>query len=231
MKWNYANSVIYNPILALVKASFILTLIKFRSQNNWIKRCLWATFAVNACFAVAAPLACILQCNSIWKYWDSNVPERCVDAGSYTVSTSSIVLASDVLVLVMPSWILHDLNMPLSRKLTVIAFLSFGILFTVVGAVCTSVLVKVFVFKQATADPTYSINYVLSNIYSGLAIIGTCGPTIKHILGCCIPSLENMDKFSNRVYVNPTATHKEMPNRGAIPTAYAHKIDSRRSTR
>jgi hypothetical protein len=181
-----------------------MTLIKLRSQNKWINRCLWATLALNGCFAIAAPLACILQCNPIAKYWDASIQGRCVDAGAYTVSTSSIVLTTDVLILLMPSWILHDLKMPLGRKLMVIAFLSFGVLVTVVGAVRTSVLVKVFVQKRITADPTYEINYTLSNIESGLAIIGTCGPTIKYLLSCCIPSLKVADESSNRGYMYPT---------------------------
>ncbi|KAG9190943.1 hypothetical protein G6011_09031 [Alternaria panax] len=204
MKWNYANSIIYNPILALVKVSFLMTLIKLRSQNRWINRCLWGTLIINGCFAVAAPLACILQCNPIPKYWDPSVQGKCVDAGAYTVSTSSIVLTTDVLILLMPSWILHDLKMPLGRKLMVIAFLSFGILVTVVGAVRTSVLVKVFVLKEATEDGSYQVGYALSNIESGLAIIGACGPTIKYILSCCIPSLKNADESSNRGYMYPT---------------------------
>jgi nitric oxide reductase large subunit len=103
MKWNYANSITYNPILALVKASFLLTLIKLRPQNKWMNGSLWVTLVFNACFAVGAPIACILQCNPISKYWDHNVQGKCVDAGAYTVSTSSIVLTTDVLVLLMPS--------------------------------------------------------------------------------------------------------------------------------
>jgi hypothetical protein len=87
----------------------------------------------------------------------------------------------------------------------VIAFLSFGVLVTIVGAVRTSVLVKVFVRKQFKADPTYEVGYTLSNIESGLAIIGTCGPTIKYLLSCCIPSLKNADESSNRGYMYPTA--------------------------
>ncbi|RYN74140.1 hypothetical protein AA0117_g7221 [Alternaria alternata] len=205
MKWNYANSIIYNPILALVKASFLMTLIKLRSQNKWINVCLWGTLIINGCFAVAAPLACILQCNPISKYWNPGIQGRCVDAGAYTVSTSLIVLTTDVLILLMPSWILHDLKMPLGRKLMVIAFLSFGILVTVVGAVRTSVLVKVFVLKEATEDGSYGVGYTLSNIESGLAIVGTCGPTIKYFLSCCIPSLSNADESSNRGYMYPTA--------------------------
>ncbi|KAH9873234.1 hypothetical protein J1614_005632 [Plenodomus biglobosus] len=205
MKWNYANSVIYNPILALIKASFLLTLIKLRSQNKWINCCLWTTLMLNGCFAIAAPLACILQCDPIHKYWDSSVPGKCADAGAYTVSTSSIVLATDVLILLMPSWILHDLKMPLGRKLMVIAFLSFGVAVTIVGAVRTSVLVKVFVLEEVEPDPTYSVSYTLSNLESGLAIIGTCGPTIKCILSCCFPSLRAAEQSSNRNYNYPTS--------------------------
>jgi hypothetical protein len=157
----------------------------------------------NGCFAIAAPLACILQCDPIPRYWDSNIPGKCVHPGAYTVSTSSIVLATDVLILLMPTWILHDLKMPFGRKLMVIAFLSFGVAVTIVGAVRTSVLVKVFVIGEVVPDPTYGMGYTLSNIESGLAIIGTCGPTIKYLLGFCIPALRAPDESSNRGYTYP----------------------------
>ncbi|KAF3051849.1 hypothetical protein E8E11_009610 [Didymella keratinophila] len=69
--------------------------------------------------------------------------------------------------------------MPFGRKLMVIAFLSLGVAVTIVGAVRTSVLVRVFVIGEVVPDPTYGVGYTLSNIESGLAIIGTCGPTIN----------------------------------------------------
>lgn len=103
----------------------------------------------------------------------------------------------------MPTWILHDLKMPLGRKLMVIAFLSFGVAVTIVGAVRTSVLVKVFVVGEVVSDPTYGVGYTLSNIESGLAIVGTCGPTIKYLLGFCIPVLRAPDESSNRGYTSP----------------------------
>lgn len=167
----------------------------------------------NGCFTIAAPLACILQCNPISRYWDSNITGRCVHPGAYTVSTSSIVLATDVLILLMPTWILHDLKMPIGRKLMVIAFLSFGVAVTIVGAVRTSVLVKVFVIGEVAPDPTYGVGYTLSNIESGLAIIGTCGPTIKHLFGLCIPALRAPDESSNRGYTYPPPNGSHDPVR------------------
>jgi hypothetical protein len=221
-QWNYANSIIYNPILALIKASFLLTLIKLRSQNRWINHCLWATLGLNACFAIGAPLACILQCNPIAKYWDARIAGSCIHAGAYTVSTSSIVLGTDILILIMPSWILHDLKMPLGRKLMVIAFLSFGIAVTIVGAVRTSVLVKVFVIQEVVPDPTYSMSYILSNIESALAIIGTCGPTIKYILGFCFPSLKVADESNNRNYLYPDTGDSQRRSRFTTKAMHSH---------
>ena len=164
---------------------------------------MWVTLIINGCFAIAAPLVCLLQCNPVPRYWDISIPGKCINPGAYIVSTSSIVLATDVLILLMPTWILHDLKMPVGRKLMVIAFLSFGVAVTIVGAVRTSVLVKVFVIGQLDPDPTYGVNYTLSNIESALAIIGICGPTIKHLLSFCIPMLRTRDETSNRDYNYP----------------------------
>lgn len=119
------------------------------------------------------------------------------------------MLATDVLILIMPSWILHNLNMPLGRKLMTIAFLSFGIAVAIVGAYRTSVLIKVFVIGEVTLDPTYGIGYTLSNIESGLAIIGVCGPTIKHMLGFCIPALGAIDESNHRNYTDPKSGSHE----------------------
>ncbi|EOA90264.1 uncharacterized protein SETTUDRAFT_103089, partial [Exserohilum turcica Et28A] len=206
----------YNPILALIKVSFLITLIKLRSQNKCINSCLWGTLILNGCFAIAAPVACILQCDPISKYWNPNIQGKCVDAGAYTVSRSSIVLTTDVLILLMPSWILHDLKMPLGCKLMAIAFLFSGILVTVVGAVRTSVLTRIFVLREPLQDPTYQTSYILSNIESGLAIMAVCGPTLKYILSCCIPSLRNADGSTSRRYMYPTNdTQREARSRRA----------------
>ncbi|KAF2850139.1 hypothetical protein T440DRAFT_518618 [Plenodomus tracheiphilus IPT5] len=86
----------------------------------------------------------------------------------------------------------------------VIAFLSFGVAVTIVGAVRTSVLVKVFVLEEVVSDPTYSVSDTLTNIESSLGIIGTCDPTIKYLLGFCVPALKAADEPTNRNYIHPS---------------------------
>lgn len=51
------------------------------------------------------------------------------------------------------------------------------------------------------------------NIESGLAIIGTCGPTIKHLFGLCIPALRAPDESSNRGYTYPPPNGSHDPVR------------------
>jgi hypothetical protein len=148
-------------------------------------------------------MVCLMQCQPVSHYWDKTISGKCVDAGAYTVSTSSIVLATDLLILLMLTWILYDLNMPLGRRLMVVSFLSFGVAVTVVGAIRTNVLVKVFVLGQTSPDPTYGTSFVLSNIESGFAIIGVCGPTFKYILGLCIPASKSQDDCTGQRYRNP----------------------------
>ncbi|OSS53270.1 hypothetical protein B5807_02571 [Epicoccum nigrum] len=112
--------------------------------------------------------------------------------------------------------------MPFGRKIMVIAFLSFGVAVTIIGAVRTSVLVKVFVIGKAKADPTYEVSYTLSNIETGLAIIGTCGPTIKHLISCCIPTLGTPDETNAQQHTYPSTIGSQSTNRTRRYTMELH---------
>lgn len=225
LKWEYCNSILFTPLLALVKVSFLWTLIKLRSQNKWINNCLWATLILNSCFAIAAPLSYILTCNPIEKFWHVNIPGKCYNQGDWILFATTFILATDLFILIMPTWILHDLKMPIGRKMMVIAFLSFGVLVTIVGAVRTSVLIKAFLLGYVDKDYTYGVNFTLSNIESALAIIGCCGPTIKYILSFCFPGLRTADESSQRNYVYPpqSGSRRECRSRRYMKSAKSNE--------
>ncbi|KAF2179736.1 hypothetical protein K469DRAFT_673874 [Zopfia rhizophila CBS 207.26] len=204
-KWTYANAVIYNPILGLIKASFVLTLIKLRSANIWINRSLWFIFVINGLFTVTAPILCAFQCNPVAKQWDVSLPGKCLDPGKYVISTISIVLVTDIMVVVMPTWILYGLQIPLKRKIMIICFLSFGVAVTGIGAYRLSVFVDAYVKKIVRKDPTYSVRIVTSNLESNLAVIGACGATVKWLLGTFIPFFESDDTRKSSKYTPNTS--------------------------
>ncbi|CAI6341899.1 unnamed protein product [Periconia digitata] len=192
-KWGFANAVVYNPILGLIKASFLITLLKLRSPNKRITLALRTLFVINACFTIAAPLTCAFQCTPVRKFWNRSMPGRCLDAQAYTYGTISVVLATDVAVLIMPTWILYNIQMPRIRKMLYISFMSFGIAFTGIGAFRLYVFIQLYTAKAMNPDNTYAMRQGLSNVEVSIAAIGACGGTVKWMLGRCIPFFDDED--------------------------------------
>ncbi|PGH15054.1 hypothetical protein AJ80_05679 [Polytolypa hystricis UAMH7299] len=195
LKYLYVESIIYNPILCLIKASFLWTLMKLRSHRVWINRTLWAIQGINAMFMVATTLATIFACTPVKAYWDFAAMEtaKCNNTAAYVISSICIVLFTDILVVSIPVCMIYDLHMSRARKIITISFLSFGLAVTAIGAVRLHHFIELFVFER---NSSYSISQSYSTMESNIAIIGACGPTVKWILSRCIPWLENPVKSS-----------------------------------
>ncbi|KAH7088850.1 hypothetical protein FB567DRAFT_559461 [Paraphoma chrysanthemicola] len=184
-KFQYALSIVYNPCICLVKASFLWSLYKLRSRNPWIKRTIIGLQALNGVYMVATTIVSAVPCLPIAKSWDSSLPGGCYDPVLYVSGNVSVVIITDFLVLLIPTWIIWDLQMPLKRKLVTIAFLSLGFIVIAIGI--ARLLWLLDAFKGKTNS--YSITSAYSAIESSVAIIGTSGPTVKYILSRCIPWL------------------------------------------
>ncbi|ORY01669.1 hypothetical protein BCR34DRAFT_667896 [Clohesyomyces aquaticus] len=184
-KWKHALATTYNPVICLVKASFLWSLQKLRSRNIWIRRCLWAIQVINAGYLISVVVANLIPCLPLARQFDKTVPGTCYDAHAFVVGTISVVLITDAMVLVMPSWILYDLQMPLRRKLVTISFLSLGFLVMIIGGLRLQWLSEKFRGK----GKSYSIKQSYSALETNIAIIGACGPTIKYLFSLIIPGL------------------------------------------
>ncbi|KAF2464174.1 uncharacterized protein BDR25DRAFT_243108 [Lindgomyces ingoldianus] len=191
-KWQYALAVTYNPVVCLVKASFLWSLQKLRSRNIAIRRCLWAIQLINAAYLIAALILNLVPCLPVSRQFDKTIKGKCYDAYNFVVGTICVVLITDAMVLVMPSWIIYDLQMPLRRKLITISFLSLGFVVIAIGILRLHWLSQ----KFKGHSKSYSIEQSYSAMECNIAIIGACGPTVKYILGGLIPSLrpENHSK-------------------------------------
>ncbi|KAI4961716.1 hypothetical protein J4E86_000745 [Alternaria arbusti] len=184
-KLKYALSVVYSPCIGFVKASFLWTLYKLRSNNVWIKRCILGLQAINTIFIVAFTILAVIPCWPIAKNWQPDLIGGCYDPLDYILANISIVLITDVLVLLIPTWIIWDLQMPLKRKIVTVSFLSLGLIVIAIGAVRFVWLIDAFKSKTKS----YSVKASYSAIESSVAIIGTSGPTIKYILSRFVPWL------------------------------------------
>ena len=186
MKLQWALGAEYHPIVAVIKTSFLWSLQKLRSPNKQIQRSLWAIQIINGIYMIVSTIVALVPCLPLRKKWHPEVPGTCMNGADYVVGVVSVVLITDVMVLIMPSWIIWDLQMPLKKKLVTISFLSLGFILIGVGIARLIWLRNAFVGKSTS----YSVESAYSAIESSVAIIGACGPTIKYILSFCIPSLK-----------------------------------------
>ncbi|KAF1838125.1 hypothetical protein BDW02DRAFT_489849 [Decorospora gaudefroyi] len=184
-KLQYALSVEYNPCICMVKASFLWSLYKLRSHNPWIKRSILGLQALNAVYMVATTIVSAVPCLPIAKAWHPELPGGCYSPTLYVTGNVSVVILTDFLVLLIPTWMIWDLQMPVARKLVTISFLSLGFIVIAIGIARLFWLLGAF---NGTIK-NYSVESAYGAIESSVAIIGTSGPTIKYLLSRCIPWL------------------------------------------
>ena len=181
---------LYNPILALIKVSFIVISIKLEAPSIWVRGSLWTLFVINVMFGIAGTLVALLNCRPIPKFWDRTIPGSYMSTAQYIYGTISVTIVTDAMVSVVPVFILFGLQMSRKTKALVISFLSLGLIVTAIASYRLSVFVKVFSIDNPLQNESiYNVRTPLSNIEASLAAIAACGPTLKHISGLVIPVL------------------------------------------
>ncbi|KAF7935213.1 uncharacterized protein EAE97_008120 [Botrytis byssoidea] len=189
LKYNYAVQVLYNPILAIVKTSILMFFLRLAGQKIEIKRMIWALLILNSALMVAIFIVVIFQCTPVAYNWQLDIPGgSCIEQGTFYAATSVIALITDILVLVVPFWIVIGLKMPRKTKIAVIGIFFLGILVTVVGIVRLAMMVTVF-FNPPPVDSTRGISFVTSAIEINLAIITASAPALKPVMRQWFPKL------------------------------------------
>jgi hypothetical protein len=122
------------------------------------------------------------MCRPIHKYWHKDALGICANAPQYIHGVIGVTIATDVLVELIPAWILCDLQMSTKNKIGVIAFLSLPLAVTAIGCYRLHMFVVVFSLPPGSVEDPYNVRNALSNIEANLGVIAACGPTIKWIL-------------------------------------------------
>ncbi|OBT83326.1 hypothetical protein VE02_08693 [Pseudogymnoascus sp. 03VT05] len=190
MWWFYLAQLFYNPILAFVKASVLLFLLRLGGQKIATRYAIYALFTFNALQAIAIFLVATLQCLPIAANWDPAVAATatCVDV-SFHVAISALTIFTDVLVLALPFWIFLGLNMPMAQKMTVIGAFLLGTSVTVVAIVRFVELYRLFYVPNPDGDPFHSIGITLSTVEANVAIISATIPALRPLGRLLMPGL------------------------------------------
>jgi hypothetical protein len=121
MIWEYAVTILYNPILGLVKASVLIFLLRLFGQKDGVRPYCLILNTVNILHMIGALFALIFQCFPIEANWMPNLGgARCVDKRILYTTTSSITLLTDLLVLALPIYIFSGLKIPRKTKIALL---------------------------------------------------------------------------------------------------------------
>jgi hypothetical protein len=122
------------------------------------------------------------MCQPIHKYWQPQVPGHCANASQYIFGVIGVTIATDVLVALIPAWLLHDLRMSLKNKIEVIVFLSLPLAVTAIGCYRLHQFIIFFSFPNPALENPHNVRNALTSVEANLGVIAACGPTIKWIL-------------------------------------------------
>lgn len=132
LMWVYIMQVIYNPILALVKSSILLFLLRLGAGLDPFV--LWTIHGVNAWNigqGIATFLVVVFQCTPPAYYWlqsdpTSTVRGTCIQEGYFYVITAGLSIFTDIIVLALPIRIFSRLQLKLKLRVALIGLFCLG---------------------------------------------------------------------------------------------------------
>ncbi|CAG7918222.1 unnamed protein product [Penicillium olsonii] len=197
--WNFANQIIYNPALSIVKVSILLFLHRLNSQSRVVRYLIWVSLATVITLCLAVLFVDIFQCTPVAYVYDMSIPGgKCIDQGAFYVSTAALNLTTDLMVLSIPIIITTRLQMPVRRKIAVCVILCLGGVATAIGVWRIIILAQGFIAKIETPDPTYSIGFCSSAIEVNIAVVTACGPSLKAISTRYLPKVLGSSRRGTR---------------------------------
>ncbi|KAL4861397.1 hypothetical protein BDV12DRAFT_204067 [Aspergillus spectabilis] len=190
-KYSYATEIIYNPILAIVKYSILFFLLRLTGQKIAVRRAIWVIMALNTVVLITTLLLTVFRCVPIASHWNPlGYPDaKCLNFANFVTGTACASIFTDVLVLILPTWIVYNLRMAQKQKLMLIGILSLGLVGIIAGVV-RIILLDIYDRKLAKGllvDYNYNVYFSLSTIEIGLVIVAACAPSFKPLVSKILP--------------------------------------------
>ncbi|KAH7136781.1 hypothetical protein B0J13DRAFT_609649 [Dactylonectria estremocensis] len=203
--WNWIMQVLYNPILAFVKSSILIFLLRLGGHQRNIRWAVYALNAFNVALGIAIFLTVLFQTIPINAYWDLKVKkERQIDGPMFYISSAIVTIVTDFLVLLIPFWVFLGLRMRLAAKIGLIVVFLVGGVVTIVAIVRVNELRKKFYDNDPSYDSRHTLGDTLSSVEVNLAIIASCGPALRPLFRRMFPGLFSNKSSNDRDYPTPS---------------------------
>lgn len=186
--WTWIVGLLYNPILALVKSSVLVFMLRIAGHKTEVMWAIYVINTINVCLMVAVFLVVIFQTIPIAAYWDITLTAKHkINAAAFGMSTFIFTIVTDVLVLAIPIYTFMGLKVNMATKLGVIMIFLTGGLVTIIG------ILRVIAFANFFWNPGYDFTNSWGPSYSSIepnvAIFAACIPALRPLLRNWFPRI------------------------------------------
>lgn len=126
--WIFVVGAVYNPVLAFVKQSVLLFILRIAGLDIRVRIVSWVTSFINMAEMLAVFLVVIFQCSPVESFWDLSLGQRCIDQKSFALSTALLTILTDVIMVALPFWVFLGLQMSNKKKIALILVFSMGLM-------------------------------------------------------------------------------------------------------
>ncbi|CAH0051862.1 unnamed protein product [Clonostachys solani] len=192
--WNFFEQLCYNPVLALVKCSILVFLLRLGGINDTVFKVIWGLMIFTILHAIAVFFGALFQCVPIATNWHPELRKdpntRCID-NSFHIIQSSITIATDVAILALPFWIFLGLRMAKGAKIAVLGVFLVGAFVPIVAIIRIVNIYRLLYLGEKTRH--YNIAYVWTAVEVNLAVISCSMPALRPLFSRWYPKLFGTD--------------------------------------
>lgn len=110
---------LYNLSTLLTKSSILLFYLRFAAANFPFRVAAYLVMSVVVAYTLLSACSMLYYCSPIEKLWDVTAPGSCIDMYAAFFALAVFNSATDVVILLLPIWLLWPLRVKLSQRIAV----------------------------------------------------------------------------------------------------------------
>ncbi|KAF4624782.1 hypothetical protein G7Y89_g13387 [Cudoniella acicularis] len=171
------GSILYNYGTLFTKVSILLFYQRLPADRHF-RVVIYVVMFITTGYCLSASYWFLYTCRPIRKFWDPTVPGTCVNMIANYLANAALNAATDIVILILPIWLLWPLRLPARQKLGVTVVLMTGSFVCVVSIIRLAVVPSSLLNSpDFTWNSTSDTIWCIIELYTG--IICACLPSLK----------------------------------------------------
>lgn len=109
----------YNLSTLFVKASILFFYLRFSAANPKFRIVVYVVLFIVVGYSLSAGLAFLYLCTPMEKLWNPTVVGTCVNENAAYLASAILNSTTDIIILLLPIWLLWPLRVQLTQKIVV----------------------------------------------------------------------------------------------------------------